>query len=186
MSKSTKYGDFSPYVADDVVITSTLWQVLICWPEDKDSAVSSLLRSMLRTEPGARQDNAEEALAHPFFIGHAPAPANQIVRAAWKAGPHTRPLLSSTSAVVATVTIQRVPGLVETWTGVKPCSPRPLSSQSEPFLLLDPHNLFHKKLLTLSGEVGEFKPLVDGENGTGLRPARAVRPATHRGQRQPL
>ena len=49
--------------------------------------MSSLLRSLLRTDPDSRLNNAEEALAHPFFFGRAPqsAPTNQIVRSAWKA-----------------------------------------------------------------------------------------------------
>jgi hypothetical protein len=53
-------------------------------PEHEDSAVSSLLRLLLRTDPADRLNNAEEALAHPFFFGRAPAPTNQIVRSAWK------------------------------------------------------------------------------------------------------
>ena len=75
--------------------------------------MSSLLRSLLRTEPGARLDNAEEALAHPFFIGRAPAPANQIVRAAWKVKmvrDYGRHVQSGRQPIVASVSLSSVAG----------------------------------------------------------------------------
>lgn len=54
-------------------------------PDHEDASVSTLLRSLLRTDPKARMDNAEDVLAHAFFLSRAPVPPHQIVRSVWKA-----------------------------------------------------------------------------------------------------